>query len=573
MRYVAQWSEIQRYAPGSYKQALLSEFFFSLAERKQAASLAQTIKLHPDKPTLGEAWFPTVQDTPLPFGILIKIQIHSGHLPQRDEDKKLDTKAIEDWMLINLGASPIPFPTLSISDIPPGWKLEGNSWHLAGLCAVVSKVLQIRPAHLPIASGTIHAPSNQKPHFSSVQHIEKKQKLCRWEFPENRPFLLDTDDNNDHFIAKIESWFAELFGHSWKQKARSAMRLSKRAIAESAYHQYRYGEKEQAEQLASTLAGELTVNTEMDHLSASYIHYVLGASQKRKKKTFKAQYHLEEALKHYEAHNSQKEFDLFFPFEITANLGIACYHSLRIKQGIHLVSNHLKELQKIPEHFRDVRWTQLAVRLGGTLRWLYLGGGETTLALSTLQKWALSKHQLPNLMCRALYEQADLFWRLGRFQEAKEALIASEAYFEDVFPNDRALSYRFLRLYKIRVGLEEQPPLPPQQCNRLIEQLEYYEYSLATSPSAFLRVAQTQMNRPEFNLYRCYIISGFTARALKTTLAMRVNQDIKNRLLHINKTIALRLLEKSDNLPEETCKALKSLHSGVPDLWIQCAPY
>ena len=571
MRYVAQWSEIQRYAPGSYKQALLSEFFFSLAERKQASALAQDIQLHCNHPRLGESWFPTVQDTPLPFGILIKI--HCDPIPRLHERNKLDTKAIEHWMLLNLGASPIPFPTLSVSDLPPGWKLEGNSWHLAGLCAVISKILQMRPSHLPIASGTILSSSDQKPHFSSVQHINKKQQLCRWEFPDIVPFLLNKDHDEDDFTAQIEAWLSQLFGPSWKQKARSAMRLSKRAIAEAAYHQYRYGEKEQAEQLASTMAKELSDEHDIDHLSSSYIHYVLGAAQKRKKQTFKAQFHLEESLKHYKSHNRQKEFDLFFPFEITANLGIACYHSLRIQQGLELVSNHLEKIQNIPDEFRDVRWTQLAVRLGGTLRWLYLGAGELELALHTLQNWALSKHQLPNLMCRALYEQADLFWRLGRMHEAKQSLNSSEEAFQHVYPNDRALSYRFLRLYKIRVGIEEKPPLPPQNCNRLIEQLEHYEYSLATSPNAFLKVASSQMRRPEFNLYRCYIVSGFIARALHTALAAKLNSELQNHLLNMSQAIAQQLLDESDNLPKKTRHALKELKRGAPTLWIQCAPY
>ena len=243
MRYVAQWSEIQRYAPGSYKQALLSEFFFSLAERKQASALAQSIKLHPSQPRLGEAWFPTVQDTPLPFGILIKIQILSEHLTTIHERNQLETKAIEHWMLLNLGASPIPFPTLSISDLPPGWKLEGKFWHLAGLCAVISKIPSATRSPSYCLWHHTHS-FKSKPHFSSVQHINKKQQLCRWEFPDIAPFLLSEDDGCDNFNEQIETWLSSLLV-LLGSKSPFGNEAQQAAIAEAAYHQYRYGEKEQ----------------------------------------------------------------------------------------------------------------------------------------------------------------------------------------------------------------------------------------------------------------------------------------------------------------------------------------
>ena len=88
---------------------------------------------------------------------------------------------------------------------------------------------------------------------------------------------------------------------------------------------------------------------------------------------------LDAALQHYRAHEQREDFDLFYPFEITANLGIACYHSLQINQGLPLLKAQISELQALQLPIRDVRWTNLAVRLGGTLRWLYLGAGELEL--------------------------------------------------------------------------------------------------------------------------------------------------------------------------------------------------
>ena len=158
-------------------------------------------------------------------------------------------------------------------------------------------------------------------------------------------------------------------------------------------------------------------------------------------------------------------------------------------------------------------------------------------------------------MCRAFVRASRSVLETWTNKRGEAIFDGFRRSFSACLPQRSGAVLSLLRLYKIRVGIEEQPPLPPQSCNRLIEQFEYYEYSLATSPAAFVRVAQTQMSRPEFNLYRCYIVSGFVARAL-SVVASNSTQSY-TPVFHMSKTVALQLLDKSDNLPEKTRHALK----------------
>ena len=584
------WSQLQQFAPGAYKNSLLTAVFRSRSEKIQAQNIIKRLKSLPTQPQVGVAWFPVVNDKIVPIGVLG--QIHAkfdspiGMLPaQYMNEKRQALRSIpilEEWFFCEFGYVPHTFPTFTQTHIPRNWMIQGDSWQFSALVAMISCFLQRPPRSIPICSGTIayHLPqqitaTQVDPIFKGVSDIVIKKQLIEWEFPDLaiQPCLLDQKNNLEYIQIQARNYLDVLFGRTWKEEVYLALSIAPRTLAEQGYEFYKTGKKTLAKRIGiSVLKGE-----ENDLVAQSYANYIIGASTKHFRLDGKLDPHvlLQTALEAYQNHHDKSDFDLHYVYHMVANLGMSHLLNFQFQEGILLLEDIFRQLKEFPISFRDRQWKESTLRVCGSLRWLYIVSGDLDKAEELMYKWNLSRVYVSSAMCRAYYELSDLYRRMEKIPEANDALNRAKGEFANVLPNQRPVTYRFLALHEVRLNCRGTTFLKySKNPQSLIDWLEGFEYSLQNGVLSFWDYVQFQFTRNTDRTKIVYIGSGFLARFfLQVTKAENITTDQKETMHNWTLEQIHELRNQLFNLPERPAQALQEFSLGSPQKWLIYAPY
>ena len=543
------WTPLRRYAPGAYRRALMAEPYTTKAAWLQASAAAEKVERLGVVPCTGQAWFPLLQaaDPDMPVGVLVLAEAGNAS----DPIPSVDMEPVRAWLSALLGALPAALPPVSFFNLPPQWEIRGRSWQLAALAACISWLLQSAPRKALVCSARLDTVGGTAG-FLPIEHGEAKRKLVSWEAPGAGPMILDGEE--DPF-----AWLSEQFGGDWVERLRQAVKLSLRAVAESSYRQYLLGERE----AAWNLAAPVLKSRGKDPVADIYSLYVTGSLCKHKGRSEDSALHLGQALELFHEQGRREDFGLYFPYELAANLGIALLQTLRTHEGVTLLERCIEELETISGEYRDLRWRDVALRIGGSLRWLYVAEGKLEKAEEIQLAWPLSRAAVPRQLCRGWYELADVYWRMEDPGRAREALAKAESHYPEVLPAAREQTLRYLRLVGARLG-EALPAqvLGPMDWGTLIQPMECMEFAIHQTRGYFSHFVGTHAPHEGLSLGQAYALSGYAARSVS---------------LHGPHpwctAIAHRLLSQKDRLSGGAMEALRELVDGDGAPWSKRAPY
>ena len=581
------WSELQKFAPGSYKNALQTTIFNSRAETLQVQSILKNIIPLPIEPEVGVVWFPIVHDKTIPIGVLGQVRaildIHNifpSAQYSQDGKKLKKIPILEQWFFYEFGYMPQYVLHFVQEHIPSHWEVEGDSWFFAALVAMISRFLERPPRFTPICSGTLGFNSSsqikayyQSPIFQGICDIDVKNQLIEWEFPNIDPCLLDKDSNIDQIQIKAQNYLNLLFGVSWKEEMYLTLKMEPRTLAEQGYEFYKIGKKS----LAKRIGLSLQKQNSGDLVAKSYANFIIGASTKHFRMDEELDPHelLLTSLDAYQNHQESSDFDIHYVYQIVANLGMSYLLNFQFTSGIVLLETFFQQLQEFPKTFQDRQWKESTLRVCGSLRWLYIVSGDLDKAEKVMNNWNLGRVYVQSAMCRAYYELSDLYRRKNQLSQAKEALQISRANFTKILPNQRPVTARFLMLHEIRLELQSaQYVTYSQHPQSLIEWLEGFEYSLQQGNLTFWRYVTSHINQNTDRKKIAYIASGFLAR-----FWMKISEDqqldgaqkkmMQNWILEQIHDLRNQLAD----LPQKPSQALQEFSLGFPEKWLMYAPY
>jgi tetratricopeptide (TPR) repeat protein len=527
----------------------MAEPYPSKAAWLQASAAAEKVKRLDMAPSTAQAWFPLLRsmDPDMPIGVLVLAEAGNPSNPIPREEME----PVRLWLTALLGDLPVALPPVSLFNLPPQWEIEGRSWQLAALAACISWLLQRPPTTALICSARLSSREGSAG-FLPIMHEKAKRTLVQWELPGSEPMLHAGEE--DPF-----PWLEAQFGVDWIRRLRNAVQLSLRAVAESSYRKYLLGERAAAWSLAAPV---LKTRGE-DPVADIYSGYVIGSLCKHKGRSEDSVAHLRDALSLFREKDRLRDFDLYFPYELAANLGIALLQTLRTEEGIALLEHHLDELDSFACQYRDLRWRDVALRIGGSLRWLYVAAGELGKAEKVQLEWPLSQAAIPRQLCRGWYELADVYWRDGQKEKALKALEQAKTHYPEVLPQARELTLRFMRLVGARLGTAiPSQALGPMSWDSLIQPMECMEFAIHQKPGYFALFVTEHAAVDSLSIGQVYALSGYAARYA----AIHGPGEW-------SAAIGRRLLVHRDRLSPKARRALAALVSGDGGHWARIAPY
>lgn len=499
-------------APGAARTEILAHLANepSNARRKELEELAAALTPPPLESAVGVACFPVVgaPDSGLP-GALVSVRARLGGKEHPSEHEQAARSA-----LVSLGIENAPEVSLEVDS--RGLALEGPSLQLAGLIAMVSRLIRREPL-ISIATGLV-----KDGEVLPADDLSSKSRIIQNEAPDTPSLMPSTQ-------TPVREVLIAAFGADVLALLLAACQTTSTALAARA-GELRNTDPTRADQLA-----QAAIDAGATGLDLADAHWVRGAIALHTARTDDAIAHLQAARE--ALGTAGRRVRRFIAEELESFVAIAEVDLARPRRAISILQGAFARLDAVPESDRDVRWDEVRIQVAGSLARATGMVGDLQAAIELLEG-SLATSVVPQERARTHGDLAELYRRAERLEEARHQLgLAREALRDIPSIVQQNWTMRFISLFEVRAGLAEPHyPIVPTQWRDWPQPAEAIE-SLITADirgvAAWVGAALADPNLPPVGLL---ILRAALARA---ELAGATSSTI----VQLHATIAERLRE------------------------------
>lgn len=454
----------QRLAPGALAAHLETQFerlrathrawsqdFREQAMRLRGRSLA---------PEIGRAWFPAVTSDPDFEGVLGTVECGRLASTLGAHDPDLARRASR-WVgrLVGIeGHSALESISVRVEPIA-GVDLRGESYDLAAAVAVVSRLLNVAPARVPVLSGRL---GEGRAEVLPISSAEAKRRVVALEAPTASVLIVDA-------AMDVMPLLDALLGDDWPARLRAAIlqddggNHSRAAVrAWHRFFQQRSVLSAARERDRALREADLALTAPLDGSARAQALWVRGAMRLHRGESARAHEDLAAARQAFDR-AAIHENERWTLEECDAFLGIASVDSCRPSEAVSLLKADLARMDAALPDQHDRRWHFVRLQVAGGLSRALGAIGELDEAVHVATE-SLSLSPLREERARSLMDLAELERRRGDSSAARALLSESRDSLEAIYDEPtRAMTDRFLRLYEVRSGLvdasyEVEPP-------------------------------------------------------------------------------------------------------------------
>jgi hypothetical protein len=544
------------WCPGAWRAWLGRPGIESRVERREAPGKIASLEPLDVSPRIGEAWFPSVTPgVPGVAGLLLRVCVPGGAPrppgPPLLPDARL-SRAVHTWVAGLVGVEEpeiLGLPTLCVTAPPPGITLHGSSGELAGAVALLSHLLGLAPARPVLCSGRLGVPGTLDP----IDQADVKEGVLELEAP-GAPSLLVTEP------CAAEPLLAAWLGASWRRELEQVLALSPRALALEAWSQLR-GQPALAE-----AKGRAAARLGAGHTRALGA-WVVGACQLHRGQADQGLQNMVEAERALQGPPAPGDLPLgaHTVEELRAYLGVALLDRLELRRAREVLESTLLRLVEEPPPW-DRRRAEVVLQVAGSLHRVRVACGDLDGAARALQRWSLGPALLAHEEARCRGDLAEVHRRAGRLDQARHELERARACLREVHAEERPLTARYQRLFRVRAGLEPPPwPVEPARPERWPQPAEVAETLLcgpAEPLDRWLRESLLDPRRPASLVLQLFGV-GVAARWMERT----------GEPLPVVGSLVEAITPQLGDADPSLRDALQALAEGQPQGWARRCPY
>ena len=499
-------------------------------------------------PSLGVAWFPAVpKGGHGPDAALFAVTVRdAGTEGEPGEEEVLS------WVAALAGCSgeDLQLSGVAVVGLPDGYQLDGRSWGAAAAVAVISYLLGAEPKVAAVVSGAL-APPGPAPLWVGVEGEEaKRSAVAREAGACELRFIREAMD--------ASAWLAEWFGEDWQRRLQESLSQSPETLVRRAMSYFNQGHHHRADQLAA-----VALRAGVQGVHRGLARWICGANALHRGETVDAWFALEEASNWLFAAQHKEGADPLALARVQASVGIALLDAGMAERAVEVLQDTRGGLLDCDGFVRALEpWRVSMVHVSGSLSRALLVAGDPDGALAVLTEGPSAVGLVAREAARTWGDIAEIHRRCGRLEEAQAALSEAWKRLPDVQDGERALTRRFLELYRVRAGLSEPPDVLEPATRWPWPDLGFtLERLLREEPHRIIEWVVTPGNEPTALVHRM-LLAGYGARLVAET----------GKVPGWLREVVAPILE-DEGVDDGVRGALSDLVRGVAEGWILRCPY